>query len=198
GQAGFFQEQGDLVAVGGGPVVELDHWVPPRRVPVSVGRSGAGTGRRDGPLRCSRGGSGFRGGQRAPPATRLPAPPMLPPLGSRPGPPLPCAVFSRSAAPHDAAPYAPPAQPALVPDLRLALAAAAAVPGPDPGAVRLRVPVRQGTLAPGPRRAEHGRAADHADRAGPDRRGDELQPAGDGDRRRLRNFRLAPGPGRPP
>src|SRR5690606_23259044 len=46
GQAGFLQEQGDLVAVGGGPVVELDHWVPPRRLPVSVGRSGAGSGRR--------------------------------------------------------------------------------------------------------------------------------------------------------
>ncbi|KAG1080384.1 hypothetical protein G6F40_015901 [Rhizopus arrhizus] len=34
------------------------------------------------------------------------------------------------------------------PDVRLARAAAAAVPGPDRGAVRLCVPVRQGTLAP--------------------------------------------------
>ena len=35
------------------------------------------------------------------------------------------------------------------------------------------------------------RAGDHADRARPDRRGDDLQPADHGDRRRLRDLRLA-------
>src|SRR5215213_4508032 len=79
------------------------------------------------------------------------------------------------------APDAPP-ESAVQPDLRLALAAAAAVPGADRGPGRVRVPVRQGTVAPDPRSAEPGRAADHADRAWPDRRCDDLQPAGDGDR----------------
>ena len=35
------------------------------------------------------------------------------------------------------------------------------------------------------------RAGDHAGRARPDRRGDDLEPADDGDRRRLRNLRVA-------
>src|SRR5699024_3382557 len=84
----------------------------------------------------------------------------------------------------------PTAGPASPPHLQLALAAAAAVPGPDRGPVRVRVPVRQGTVAPDPRNPHARRAGHHADRAGPDRRGDDLQPAGDGDRRRLRDLRL--------
>src|SRR5690606_41930691 len=68
-------------------------------------------------------------------------------LGRPPGRPLPCAVLFRSAAPHVAASQPPPSRSALHPDLRLALAAAAAVPGPDRGSVRLRVPVRQCTVA---------------------------------------------------
>src|SRR5690606_36632309 len=158
-------------------------------------RAGRGTAPSP-PLACCVAAAGpVRG---APAAGGAPGPGGYLLLGRRRGSQLPCAVFSALQQPHVAAHAAPSAQPPFVPDLRLALAAAAAIPGPDPGAVRLRVPVRQGTLAPGPRRAEHGRAADHADRAGPDRRGDDLQPAGDGDRRRLRDLRLAPGPGRPP
>src|SRR3546814_8394595 len=43
-----------------------------------------------------------------------------------------------------------------------------------------------------------GGSGDHADRARPDRRGDDFQPAGDGDRRRLRDLRLAARAAGPP
>src|SRR5690606_13101988 len=104
----------------------------------------------------------------------------------------------------DALPISPPRgrpappEPAVRPDLLLALAAAAAVPRPDPGPGRLRVPVRQGTVAPDPRGGDPQRAGHHADRARADRRGDDFQPVGDGDRRRLRDLRLAPEPAGPP
>jgi uncharacterized membrane protein YqhA len=47
------------------------------------------------------------------------------------------------------------------------------------------------------RRQQHQRAGDHAGGARPDRRGDDLQPAGDGDRWRLRDLRVAAQPGEP-
>src|SRR5690606_28508413 len=89
-------------------------------------------------------------------------------------------------------------QPAVHADLFLALVAAAAVPRPDPGPGRVRRALHEGAVAPGAWRDRAERATDHARGAGPDRRGDDLQPAGDGDRRRLRDLRLAPAPGRPP
>ncbi len=52
----------------------------------------------------------------------------------------------------------------------------------------------------GARESQRHRTAGHADRAGPDRRGDDLQPADHGDYRRLRDLRVAHGvepPSRP-
>src|SRR5687768_5764948 len=66
---------------------------------------------------------------------------------------------------------------------------------------------QRGRARPHPRRCDRrGRAAapetqrngDHAGGARPDRRGDDLEPAHHGDRRRLRDLRLAAGPGEPP
>ncbi len=84
------------------------------------------------------------------------------------------------------------AGPVAGPDLQFALAAAAALSRPHRRAGRLCLPVPQGTVAPDPLGADADRAVDHADGAGPDRRGDDLEPAGDGDRRRLRDLRVAP------
>src|SRR5688572_30133346 len=100
------------------------------------------------------------------------------------------------------------------------VAAAAVVPRPDRRAGDLRLAVLAGALLPAvrgpgqrdlaqphPRRrdrrwraaaAEAQRDGDHAGSARPDRRGDDLQPAHHGDRRRLRDLRLAPGPAEPP
>ena len=77
-------------------------------------------------------------------------------------------------------------------DLRLALAAAAALCRADRGAGRLCGAVPEGAVAPVRPRLRLQRAADHAGGARPDRRGDDLQPAGDGHRRRLRDLRLPP------
>src|SRR4051812_47244344 len=68
-------------------------------------------------------------------------------------------------------------------DLRLPLAAIAAVCRPDRGAGRLCRAVPEGAVAPVPAFLRFFRTADHAGGAGPDRCGDDLQPADDGDRR---------------
>src|SRR6185436_1814581 len=71
-------------------------------------------------------------------------------------------------------------------DLQLPLAAAAALYRPDRRAGCLCGAVSEGVVASVRPRLRFQRAADHAGGAGPDRRGDDFQPAGDGHRRRLR------------
>src|SRR5262245_17097766 len=76
---------------------------------------------------------------------------------------------------HPEAGRAPAPPPAT--HLRLALAAAPALPRADRGAVRLRGAFPQGTGAPRFAHDELHRAGDHAGRPRFDRRGDDLEPA---------------------
>src|SRR6218665_440093 len=82
-------------------------------------------------------------------------------LGSVKSGRYPAPSLEMTVPPHVAAHQRSPRLPAQ-PDLRLALAAAAAVPGPDRGAVRLRVPVPEGAEAPGAGREQPDRAGHHA------------------------------------
>src|SRR5580704_1387143 len=92
--------------------------------------------------------------------------------------------------------YRPPAWPAATADLRLALAAIAAVCRPDRRAGIVRAVVREGTLASRGELAGRDGAAAHARGARTDRRRHDLEPAGHGDRRRLRDVRLQAQPAR--
>ena len=81
-------------------------------------------------------------------------------------------------------------------DLQFPLAAAAALYRADRRAGRLCGAVPERTVASVRALLRFQRTADHARGARPDRRRDDLEPAGDGDRRRLRDVRLAAQSGR--
>ncbi|KAG1405190.1 hypothetical protein G6F59_012559 [Rhizopus arrhizus] len=90
-----------------------------------------------------------------------------------------------------------PGEPAAQPDLQFPLVAIAPVPGPDRRARRVRHALPERALAPGDARQQFWRNGNHAAGPGPDRRGHDLEPAGDGDRGRLRDLRVPPASAEP-